>query len=133
MSMKWEENGVKSPLARARGLGSAHSGTEHWWHERLTSIAALPLCLWLIWAAATMPGWNYETFSAWLAAPLNAILMILSIIVLYYHAALGSRVIVEDYIHSEWFKMVKLVGIKLFFFATAVAAIFAVLKVALAG
>lgn len=133
MKLKWQEDGIKTPLARARGLGSAHGGTEHWWHERLTSIAAIPLTLWLVWAVIRMPDWSYGTFTAWLAAPVNAILMILSILVLFYHAALGSRVIVEDYIHNEAFKLFKIIGINLYFFATGVACVFAVLKIAFTG
>ncbi len=133
MKLKWEDNGIKTPLARARGLGSAHGAAEHWWQERLTSIAAVPLVLWLACSVVNMPGWDYETFTSWLAAPVNAILMILTILVIFYHAALGSQVVVEDYIHNEGFKLFKLVGIKLYFFAATVACVFSVLKIAFAG
>lgn len=134
MKLKWEDDGTfKTPMARVRGLGSAHGGTEHWWHERLTSVAAVPLTLWLAWAVLSMPGWDYDTFTAWLAAPVNAILLILTVLVMFYHAALGSRVIVEDYIHAEWIKTLKLIGINLYFFAAGVVCIFAILKIAFGG
>lgn len=131
--MKWDEDGIKTPLARARGLGAAHSGSEHWWAERLTSVAALPLTLWLAWSVMVMPDWGYESFLLWLHAPVNAILMVLTVLVMFYHAALGAQVIVEDYIHHEGFKTFKLIGIKLYFFAAGVACIFAILKIAFAG
>ena len=133
MGLKWENTGMKTPLARARGLGAAGDGVTHWWHQRITSVANLPLMLWLVWSVLELQGASYEVFTAWLATPLNAILMILAILSVFYHAALGAQVIVEDYFHVEWMKITKLVGIKLFFTAGAVACIFSVLKVAFGG
>ncbi len=134
MKLKWEDDGsIKTPLARARGLGSAHEGAGHWWHQRITAISNLFLMAWLAWTAAHMPGWTYIEFTSWLAQPLHAILMLLSVISVFYHAALGCQVIAEDYIHHEGLKLFKLVGIKLFFSAAAVACIFSILKIAFAG
>lgn len=134
MKLKWQDDGTfKSPLSRARGLGAAHDGVTHWWHQRMTAVANLPLMLWLVWAVAHMPGWSHGEFTAWLAAPVNAVLMICALISVCYHAALGTQVIVEDYFHVEWMKITKLIGIRLFFTATGVACIFAVLKIALGG
>ena len=130
MSHKWDDSGIKTPLARARGLGSAHDGVTHWWHQRVTAVANIPLMLWLVWAVVSMPDWSYVEFTAWLAMPVNAILMILAVISVFYHAALGTQTIVEDYFHVEWFKTMKIVGIKLFYLAASVACIFSVLKVA---
>ncbi|PJB73496.1 MAG: succinate dehydrogenase, hydrophobic membrane anchor protein [Alphaproteobacteria bacterium CG_4_9_14_3_um_filter_47_13] len=134
MKLKWEDDGTfKSPLARARGLGAAHMGVTHWWHQRLTAVANIPLMLWLVWSVLQMQGWSYEIFTAWLAQPVNAILMILSLLSVFYHAALGSQVIAEDYIHHEGLKIFKLIGMRLFFIGAAVASIFSVLKIAFAG
>lgn len=124
---------ILSPLSRARGTGSAHEGTHHWWHQRITAVTNLFLMLWLIWAVNHMPGWSYAEFTGWLARPCNAILMILSIISVFYHAALGAQVIMEDYIHNESCKIVKLTGMKLFFVAAGVACIFSVLKISVGG
>lgn len=124
---------IKSPLGKARGMGSARDGVEHWIHQRITAIASLPLMLWLTYAVLSVQGFSYEEFTAWLAAPLNAILMILAILSVFYHAALGAQTIVEDYVHHEGFKIFKLIGIKLFFFAASVACVFSVLKIAFAG
>lgn len=122
---------LESPLHKAKGLGSSHEGAHHWMHQRMTAIANTGLILWLICSVAHLQGASYAEFTAWLSAPWNAVLMILLIISTFYHAVLGSQVVVEDYIHNKCFKMAKLIGMKLFFFALAVACIFSILKVAL--
>lgn len=126
-----DKHEYQSPLGRARGLGASHHGAGHWWHERLTSIAAVPLTIWFVCAAVCMPSWSYESFTTWLAAPVNAVLMILSVLCVFYHAALGCQVIAEDYIHTGWMRRAKVTSIHLFFTAAAVACIFSVLKIAL--
>tara|TARA_B100002003_G_C14043879_1_gene502879 strand:- start:287 stop:682 length:396 start_codon:yes stop_codon:yes gene_type:complete len=131
MTMKWEQDKFKNPLARARGLGSAKEGADHWFAQRITAIANIPLMLWLVWSMVGLKDSTYSEFTAWLAQPLNAILMILVILSTFYHAKLGSQVVTEDYIHCEGFKMVKLIGQKLFFFGLAIVCIFSILKVAL--
>ncbi|MDP7143011.1 MAG: succinate dehydrogenase, hydrophobic membrane anchor protein [Alphaproteobacteria bacterium] len=134
MKLKWEESGLKAPLARAKGLGSAKEGSEHWFMQRVTAISNLILMAWLIWSVIHhVVGASHADFTAWLAAPVNAILMILAVISVFYHAALGTQVITEDYVHHEGLKMIKLIGIKLFFFGAAVACIFSIMKVAFGG
>lgn len=123
----------KSPLSVARSDGSTLSGTHHWMHERITSAASIPLMIWLVWSVTHFGVLDYATFTAWLAQPLNAVLMILSIITTFYHAALGAQVIIEDYMHNEGYKLAQLICIKLFFFASAVATVFSILKIAFAG
>ncbi len=131
MNMKWEDKGLKAPLARANGLGAAHHGSHHWMHQRVTAIANIPLMIWFVYSVVHLKGASHYEVSAWLAEPVNAILMILSVISVFYHAALGSQVIAEDYIHHEGLKLIKLIAMKLTLFALAVACIFSVLKVAL--
>lgn len=133
MKLKWEDKGIKTPLARARGLGSARDGVEHWFQQRVTAIANIPLVIWFVYSVVDLAGADYATFTNWLQQPLNAILMILFIISTFYHAKLGTQVVVEDYIHDEGFKIVKLIGMKLFFFGIGVACIFSILKIAFAG
>lgn len=132
MKLKWEKDGIKTPLARARGLGSAGHGASHWMHERVTSLALVPLVLWLVWSIIGLTGADYQSFTTWQAKPLNAVLMILLILTGFYHAALGCCVIAEDYIHHEGLKTLKLIGIKAFFLAASVACVFSVLKIAFA-
>ena len=131
--MNAENEKIQSPLSRARGAGSAHEGTHHWWHQRMTAVANIPLMFWLVWSVTHMTGWSHAAFTGWLAMPVNAILMILAVISVFYHAALGAQVIIEDYVHDKACKVIKLTGAKLFFIAAAVACIFSVLKISLGG
>jgi succinate dehydrogenase / fumarate reductase membrane anchor subunit len=131
MKLKWDNDGMKSPLARARGLGAAGHGSDHWMKQRITAIANIPLVLWFVFSIVSLYGADYAAFTGWLAAPVNAILMILFIISILYHAVLGAQTVVEDYVHNEFLKTVKLIAHKLVFFAIGVACIFSVLKIAL--
>lgn len=124
---------MRSPLGRALGLGSAKEGVEHWWRQRLTAVALVPLALWFVASVIALMGADYATFTHWLASPLVAILMILAVGATFYHAVLGVQVVVEDYVHIEWVKIAALVFLKLAGFSLAVAGIFAVLKVAFGG
>ena len=121
---------IQTPMAKARGLGSAKKGVEHWWHQRLTAIANIPLVLWLVYSILQLKGADYLAFTTWLADPVNAVLMILFVISTFYHAVLGSQVVIEDYIHCECLKLAKLIAQKLVFFALGIACIFSVLKIA---
>ena len=119
---------LRSPLAHARGLGSAKEGFHHWWSQRLTALALIPLGLWFIYSLVVMTGANYTTVIAWLANPLNAVLMLLFIISLYYHAALGLQVVIEDYTKSEWQKIAFLILVKFIALLAGFSAAIAVLK-----
>lgn len=122
---------IQSPLAKARGLGSAKDGTAHWIKQRLTAVANVFLVLWVIGSLVALPLGEYDTVTQWLAKPWNAILMVLTVISVFTHAVLGSEVIIEDYVHNKPFKIFKLVAVKFVYFALAVACIFSILKVAL--
>lgn len=121
-----------SPLKKVKGLGSAKSGVHHWINQRLTAIALLILMPWALWSIHTnILGASHEEVVAWLSQPLNTILAILLVISIHYHAVLGIQVVVEDYIHKEWFKIMKLVGQRLVYIASAVACIYALVSIAL--
>lgn len=119
---------MRSPLSRVRGLGAAHEGVAHWWAQRLTGVALIPLTLWFIWAVSGMLGADLATFKAWLGTGQNAVLLILLIISGMYHAQLGLQVVVEDYVHAEGTKTVALIFIKLGAVFLGVINVFAVLK-----
>lgn len=121
-----------SPLARAVGLGSAKSGAEHWWAERVSALALVPLTLWLVASLIAHSRSDYAGFLAWLRNPGVTIAMVLLLISLFHHTALGLQVIVEDYVHSG-FKYAAVVAVRLSCFALATAGIIAVLKIAFAG
>ncbi len=95
-----ERDDMRTPLARAIGLGSAKDGVQHWWMQRVSAIALVPLTVWFIAAIIAQTGDDYTAFVAWLRNPITDILMVLLLIALFYHAALGLQVVIEDYVHS---------------------------------
>ena len=130
MSMKWEDKRFNPPLARAKGLGASRSAVDNWVKLRVTAVANVIVIGWFLWFLSGNISASHAEFSESLADPRNAIMMVLFIISIFYHASLGCREIIEDYFHTEWMKITKLVGVYLFFFAMGVASIFSVLKIA---
>lgn len=131
MIKKWEFSVHKNSLARAKGLGSVKSGFEHWWMQRVTAVSNFFLMVWAIYSVVGLVGADYETFTAWLAYPVHAILLSLFILSTFTHAALGLQIIVEDYVHEEFKKVVTLIAIRLSLTGLAVAALFSILKIAI--
>ena len=103
---------LRSPLARVRGLGSAKDGTAHWWAQRLTALALIPLTLWFCISVIAMSGADYATVAAWAGSPLVGGLLILLLGATFYHGALGLQVVIEDYVHHEMTKLVLLLLVK---------------------
>ncbi|MES1944373.1 succinate dehydrogenase, hydrophobic membrane anchor protein [Salinisphaera sp. PC39] len=122
---------IRTPLARARGLGSAKDGVAHWWAQRITAVALVPLTLWLVVSIAARAGAGHEAVLAWLSSPVAAVAVVLFLGTLFYHSQLGLQVVVEDYVHSEWLKLATLVVLQFAHIVVAAAAIFAVLWMAL--
>jgi succinate dehydrogenase / fumarate reductase membrane anchor subunit len=122
---------MRSPLGRAIGLGSAKRGVEHWWAQRITAIALVPLSLWFVTAIIGLAGADLETMQNWAGRPLPAVLLVLMIIATFYHVSLGLQVVIEDYVHVELAKLGLVIIERLICFAFAVAGIFAVLSLAL--
>ena len=120
----------RTPLARVRGLGSAKSGTHHWWMQRLTAIALVPLSLWFVASLIVVVTAQHSVVVEWLHSPLVAILCCALIVAIFYHGQLGLQVVVEDYIHTEWLKLVSIVVMKLASLLLATACLFAVLSIA---
>ena len=125
------DKSMRTELGRVRGLGSAKDGAHHWWMQRLTAIALIPLTLWFVVSITGLAGAGHAETAAWLASPFVAITMILLVTATLYHAALGVQVVVEDYIHHEGWKFCWLIGVKLVFFVLGVTALFSILKLAL--
>ncbi len=123
---------MRSPLGRAMGLGSAKEGAEHWWMARVSAVALIPLTLWFVASIIAHTGSDYVTFIVWLRMPLVSILMVLLLIALFYHTALGLQVVIEDYVHSEA-KFGALIAVRLGCVALAVAGILATMRIAFGG
>jgi len=124
---------LRSPLGRVRGLGSAKSGTEHFWAQRVTAVALIPLSLWFVYSILALGNGDHAAASAWMQSPLNAILLLLLVVATFHHMQLGLQVVIEDYIHVEYIKIVMLVIVKGASLLLGVAAAFAVLKVSFGG
>lgn len=123
---------LRSPLARARGLGSAKHGVHHFWMQRVSAVALVPLALWFVFSVAQLSGSDYAVVRHWVAAPSVAVVLILFIVATLYHSLLGVQTILEDYVGSEGKRIAALLLSKFVHAIVAVAAVFAVLKVALA-
>ena len=124
---------IETPIARVRGLGSAHSGAHHWWIERLTSISTLLLFFWLGASLLTLPALDHQTIVGWLSSPTAAVPMLLLIVSTFWHLKLGMQVVIEDYVHDAGWKLFSIVLLKFFTILLAALAIFAVLKIAFGG
>jgi succinate dehydrogenase / fumarate reductase, membrane anchor subunit len=120
---------LRSPLGRVLGLGSAKEGVHHWWLQRLTSVALIPLAVWFAVSLITLPSLDHTTVVVWMAQTWTALFMILLVLIGTWHSQLGLRVVVEDYIHSGT-KTLALVIITFAHTLIAAAGVFAILKVA---
>jgi succinate dehydrogenase / fumarate reductase, membrane anchor subunit len=124
---------LRSPLGSVVGLGSAKDGVHHWWLQRLTSIALVPLTIWFTVSILSLPSLDHVTVISWMAQSWNALLLIVLVLVATYHSQLGVRVVVEDYVHDTGMKTLTLVVLTFAHAFLAVAGVFAILKVAFGG
>jgi succinate dehydrogenase / fumarate reductase membrane anchor subunit len=121
---------LRSPLGRVRGAGSAKSGTHHWWMQRVTSIALLPLTIWFIVSLATSAGMTHGEVLLWIGSPFNAVLLLALIALTFHHTASGLQVVIEDYTKQEWLKIGLILAVKGFCWLLGIAAALAVLRIA---
>jgi succinate dehydrogenase / fumarate reductase, membrane anchor subunit len=121
---------LRSPLGRVLGTGSAKDGTGHWWAQRVTAVALIPLTLWFFLSLFALPALDYGTVKVWLALPISSFLGVLLIAVLTYHSYLGTTVITEDYVPSAGLKVFILMLLRFLYVLVGGAGIFAILRVA---
>ena len=122
---------MRAPLAQVRGHGSAKSGAHHWWAQRLSAIALVPLFLWFVASLAAVATADYATAVSWLGSPWNSGLLILLIAAMFYHAQLGMQVVFEDYISTHWLQVTCIVLVRFLAMLLAVVSIIAILRTAL--
>ena len=122
---------LRSSLGRVRGLGSAKEGVGHWWAQRVTAIALVPLSIWFVVSMISLIGADYADYQAWIGQFGMALLMILTVLVLFYHAHLGMQVVIEDYVHGENSRVATLLFFRFVLAALAASCVLAVVLVAL--
>lgn len=122
---------TRTPFSRAQGMGAAHSGVGHFWRQRVSAVALVPLSVWFAWSALSLIGANREAVIAFLKMPVNAISMAFFVVAATYHMALGVQVVIEDYVERDGGKIALLVLNQYFAWVVAAASLFALVKIAL--
>lgn len=121
---------LRSPIGRVLGLGAAKDGVEHWWSQRVTSVALVILGLWFVYALLRLDDLSFASVTAWMAQPLDAVLLSLFVGTAVYHSQLGVQVVVEDYVVHHGVKLVTMLLLKFLHVALAALGIFSILKIA---
>lgn len=122
---------LRSPLGRARGLGSAKAGAAHWWAQRLTAVALVPLTLWFVCGIIRLQGADRGAVVAWLASPLPLVLMLALLVGTFHHLQLGLQVVIEDYVKGHAAKLVSILAMKAACILLTLACLVSVLKLGL--
>ena len=123
----------RSPLSKATGLGSAKHGFSHWWWQRVTAIALIPMGLWFVVSVLSLANGTHAEAQAWLSSPINATIMLLFTLTALFHGQTGLQTVIEDYIHVTWLNLTLLLSVKFASVIMAVLAVISVFKVVLGG
>jgi succinate dehydrogenase / fumarate reductase membrane anchor subunit len=121
---------MRAPLAKVRGHGSAKAGAHHWWAQRLSAIAMIPLFLWFVASLTAVASADHATALSWISSPWNSTLLILLIGAIFYHAQLGMQVVFEDYVSTHWLQVTCIITVKFLAILLAAVSIIAVLRTA---
>ena len=124
---------LRTPLARTKGLGSAHEGVHHWWHQRVTAIGLIALGLWFFWVIIQIHNQPYAEILNWAARPWNATGFALLTGVGFYHSYLGLQVIIEDYVHNNSLKRLTLLQSSFYHITVAVLCLFFIIRIVVLG
>lgn len=122
---------LQTPLNKVRGLGSAKEGTDHFWRQRLTAVANIPLALFLVWTVLTTVGGSYTEVRETLSSPFTALALLLLVISGTIHMRLGMQVVIEDYVKGEGAKFLLLILNTFFAILVAIACVYAIMKLSL--
>lgn len=124
---------LRSPLAKAKGLGASGDASHHFWVQRISALALIPLVIWICFSITLLPDASYATVVAWLQSPFNGIITLLFVVVSFYHAQLGLQVVIEDYISCHSKRLFGILFIKFLSYFLMATAIYAVIKITLGG
>jgi succinate dehydrogenase / fumarate reductase membrane anchor subunit len=122
---------LRAPLGRVLGLGTAKDGTDHWWGQRVSGVALVILGLWFVGSINGLPSLDHDVVSAFVASPLNTVLLSLLCLVVAYHSYLGVQVVIEDYVHAHGVKIGSLVLSRFAHVLVAVMSVYAILRIGL--
>jgi succinate dehydrogenase / fumarate reductase membrane anchor subunit len=126
-------NDFRTPLSRARGLGSAKEGVHHWWAQRITAVALIPLVVWFAISLIMMSGADYAVVRAWIGSPVVMVLLTLTIVIGLHHGQLGLQEVIEDYVHHDGWKLAWIMAIRFIAVLFGLAAIVAILRIGFGG
>ena len=121
---------LETPLHKVEGLGSSHSGVTHFWRQRVTAAALIPLAIWFAVSVLGLVGAHEAATLAFLSKPLNAILMAAFVVIAVYHMALGMQVVIDDYVYTSWQKLSLMLLMRGFALAVIAASLYALLRIA---
>jgi succinate dehydrogenase / fumarate reductase membrane anchor subunit len=124
---------LRTPLSRARGLGSAKEGVHHFWAQRITAVALIPLVAWFAISLIMMSGADYAVVRAWISSPAVMVLLVLTIVIGLHHGQLGMQVVIEDYVHNDGMKLALIVLMRFIAVFFGLAAIVAILRIGFGG
>jgi succinate dehydrogenase / fumarate reductase membrane anchor subunit len=124
---------LRTPLSRARGLGSAKEGVHHFWAQRITAVALIPLVAWFAISLIMMSGADYAVVRAWIGSPAVMVLLVLTIVIGLHHGQLGMQVVIEDYVHNDGMKLALIVLMRFIAVFFGLAAIVAILRIGFGG
>lgn len=124
---------LRSPLAKAKGLGASGDASHHFWIQRITALAMVPLVIWFCISISLLPEASYEGVVAWLQSPFNAIMMTLLVVVSFQHAHQGIQVIIEDYVSSHTPRITGILVVKFLSYFLMVVGVYSIVKITLGG
>ncbi len=124
---------MRNPLANARGHGSAKSGTEHWWGQRVSALLMIPLIIWMLYTIIAIIGQPYQVVQVYFSQWINSVLAIALVLAMFRHIQLGLQVVIEDYVHSQPLETILQLLVKLFALAGTITALLAIIRLALQG
>ena len=127
------QDSLRTPLKIARRLGSSKSGVHHWWLQRVTAIALIPLSIWFLFFMGALVHADYPMVLAAIAHPVHTILLVVLSVCLFWHGALGLQVIIEDYVHTRWLELTLQIALRFGAILGALACVLAVLVIWLTG
>ena len=126
-----KEQSIRSPLGRARGMGSAHQGSHHWWQHKMTTVANMPLLAWAVLSVAMLAGQPYEVVRAWMTTPVTAVLLALTIVNLFLHCKLDMQLVIEDYIADKSIRLMTMLALQAAIILGGALSLFSIFKISL--